>query len=141
MPQLQSGRHVGVLPLDLTEGLLRGTEEAIYWRIVLFRLTVHQPWDLVRMLPVIYFEEQEDETPRLKPYRSGFQVVEVLDGRACWRAQETEEFRVWLEANATLREWSESMYNQINALIRDHMIWDGELVTGISPAGKAWSEH
>jgi len=129
MPQLSTGRQVGVMAHALIDHVTQGTDVSVYAFIVAYRLSVQEAAHLRNLLPVIYFRENEGTPPNAPAYRSGFLVQDVLAGRAGWSESETEEFKAWLEANESLNTWLAENFDEINQAIQSSLIWQSEFVT------------
>jgi hypothetical protein len=124
MPKLKSGRHIAVESPDLAEKLKSGTSDEIYSLVVLYRLNVRTPEDIIPLLSVVYFKEQGD--PPRSPFRSGFLIQDVLEGKSEWAPEEISEFREWLDGNQKLKAAVAVEFEEINKAIKDSLVWDSD---------------
>jgi hypothetical protein len=124
MPKLKSGRHFAVESPDLAEKLKSGTSDEIYSLVVLYRMNVRKPEDIIPLLSVVYFKEQGD--PPGSPYRSGFLIRDILEGKAKWTREEITEFRGWLDGNKKLKAAVAAEFVEINKAIEDSLVWDSD---------------
>ena len=129
MPQLKSGRHVGLSASPLLEKLKFGTDVQVSTVIMAFRMAVPSAEQLKGYLSVAYFREGEGTPPDAPSYYSGFQVRDVLDGKAGWSEEEIREFDTWLDTDLKIKEWISGEFDAINATIRDNMVWSAPLWT------------
>ena len=129
MPQLKSGRHVGVLPNDMAEKFKFGSDNEIYALIVNYRLEVKSPNDLTSFLRVVYFKEGPEPPPNAEKYYSGFLVEDVVNGKAGWTNEEIEEFKHWLKTDSNVVNWAKNTFDEINDAILNSPIWSSELLT------------
>lgn len=129
MPQLKSGRHVGIQPQSFVDQINNGTDVNVYAFILAYRFSVHKPADLRNFLMVVYFKEDQGTPPNAPAYHSGFLVRDVLDGKAGWSDEEIEEFRNWLDTNEALNALLTQDFNEINEAIQKSIIWTSEFIT------------
>ena len=107
MPQLPSGRHVGLDPSPV---------DAL-WKDALQAQRVHQLMDiesvddLLPFVDVIYFRDQDTSEdwskrmhegadqlpPRLEPYPSGFNLLSIPDELVNWSAEDQAAFQVFVD--------------------------------------------
>lgn len=127
MPQLKSGRCVGISPDPLLHKLKTGSDAEVSAVIVAYRLTVNSPRDLTDYLTVTYFREGEVTPPNAPAYDSGFLVQDVRAGKAGWDAEEIEEFRGWLETNTRIQAWIAQQFDVVNEAIKTSLVWDTPL--------------
>ncbi|MCA8967517.1 MAG: hypothetical protein KDC48_21730 [Planctomycetes bacterium] len=123
MPKLSSGRHVAIAPFALVDLFRYAEHEEFYRRVLLFRLRLRKPADLLRSVPVARFDETAGEPPNAPAYRTGFNVADVLDGKAGWTEQEVDEFRHWLDTDPRLPGELQAAFDEINDVIRDSPFW------------------
>lgn len=117
MPQLASGRHVGLNLEPLLDGLRFGEDYRVFGNIYIYRRQVHQPADLLPLATVLYYREGEGNPPDAPAYSSGFTVQKVLDGEAGWSEAEIAEFRTFLEGDARVKAWLATYFDEINQII------------------------
>ena len=129
MPQLKSGRHVGVAPLPLLDRIKFGTDSEIYALVIAYRLEVQSPEDLRGLLPVTYFKEGEGTPPDAPAYALGLSVKDVLGGKADWLQAEVDEFRQWVETDAALNAWVRESFAAIHEAIVNSLLWESPLIT------------
>jgi len=110
--------------------ITHGTNEQIYGMVLTYRLSVHGPEDLCRLLPIVYFDESKGIPPNAPMYRSEFSVQDALDGKAGWSDEEIAEFHDWLRSDASLSEWAAEIYQEVDKAIRESPLWDSEFITG-----------
>jgi len=127
MPKLCSGRHVGVTAELLLDRIRYGEDHIIYGTIVAYRLSVHSPAELLRVLPVAYFDESKGEPPNAPAYPSGFTVAQALAGEAGWSAEEIEDFKRWT-GEERVQRWLAEQYAEINAAIRASPALDDDVL-------------
>jgi hypothetical protein len=124
MPQLKSGRAVGVSASPILDQIRYGTDESVSAVIVAYRLTVRSPSDLRDFLTVCYCREAEGVPPNARLYSSGFLVKQVREGKAGWSRDEIDEFGHWLDTDPRVAEWLIGQFDEIDAAIRESVIWD-----------------
>lgn len=135
MPQLNTGRHVGVMAHTLIDHVTQGTDASVYAFIVAYRLSVQEAAHLRNLLPVVYFKEVQGIPPNAPAYSSGFLVQDVLAGKAGWLLSEVDEFKTWLESNEPLNNWLTENFAAINQAIQSSIIWQSEFVTNEPESG------
>lgn len=128
MPQLRSGRHFALAP-PRTDAFRFGTDAEIYRLIVAYRLEVPSVKELCLICPVVYFDTTQGMPPDAPRYLSGYNLREVLEGKAGWSEAEIAEVRQWAETDLRLCDWLSTLFDEINQIIRDSPIWTSELVT------------
>lgn len=128
MPQLKSGRLVGVSADLLVNAINLGTDESIYAAILAYRLNVSTPTQLKDFLAIAYYREGEGVPLEATAYPSGFLVKDVLAGNAGWRPEEVAEFAEWLDADPRVNAYIEESFQQIGAAILNSPIWSSPLV-------------
>jgi hypothetical protein len=127
MPQLSSGRHVCLSADHLLKGLMTGPDERKYYLLLVYRTTVTSPAKLRDHLFVGYGDgPPPDATYVLSP----FTVLDVLEGRSDWTADEVAEFRTWLETNPAIGPYLEEQFAAINEVILRDPLWESDLVNG-----------
>jgi hypothetical protein len=129
MPQLKSGRHVGISADPLIKTIKFGTDVHVSAVIMAYRMSVTSPDKLKDFLSVAYFREGEGTPPDAPSYDSGFFVRDVLAGKADWSEDEVQEFRTWLDTNEKINAWIAREFEVINAAIRDNLVWNTPLWT------------
>lgn len=129
MPQLKSGRHVAVERNDLVYAINHGSSEQIYALILAYRLTIKEPQDLIKILPVVYFEEEKGTPPNAPYYKSGFLVQDILDEKADWSNEEIQEFKAWVEVDESLNNWASENFIGVDKAIKESILWDSEFIT------------
>lgn len=129
MPQLKSGRHVTLSASPLLDQLKYGSDTSVSAAIMAFRLAVSSPEQLRDYLTVGYFREGQGTPPEAPSYSSGFVVKDVLEGKAGWSEEEIHEFESWLNSNPEINRWLAEQFNEINAAIRDNIVWETPLWT------------
>jgi hypothetical protein len=122
MPQLKSGRHVGVSIRSYIDALTAGQEESMYFAIVALRLNVVTPEALRDHVLIVYFDESKGAPPHAPAYSSGYCVADVLEGRTDWSLDEVEEFRAFL-TEPRFAHWLQAQFDALNQVIRDHPLW------------------
>ena len=127
MPQLSSGRRVGLLVDALIDNFTQGTDERVYEFIVAYRLSVTKPEHLRDFLPVVYYKQDQGNPPNAPAYNSGFLVMDVLAGKAGWSDVEIAEFRHWLKVNEYVNAALAENFEAIHQAIQDNSIWNSEL--------------
>lgn len=127
MPQLKSGRHVGVAPSSLLDELASNDDQRVRALILLYRLTVKSASDLLLTLPVVYFANTEVFDPR-SAYPSNFSVENVLAGEDGWSSEEIAEFRLWLAENDNFQNWLNEYFREVDTAVRTSRTWrdDGQ---------------
>ncbi len=106
MPQLTSGRHVGINP----EPLMTMIDDIINERTLALwpLLSIGSPLDCLKHFEVIYFEETQSTAlqasdmtgnhPReLKPIPTGLRVTDVLGEQSDWSEEEKRDFNEFLK--------------------------------------------
>jgi hypothetical protein len=129
MPQLKSGRHVGISASPLLDLLKTGTPESVTFAIMAYRTQVSSPQKLRDYLTVGYFREGEGGPPKAQSYNSGFLVKDVLEGKAGWSDEEVAEFINWLDTNPGINDFLAREFEALNVAIRDSLVWDTPLWT------------
>lgn len=128
MPKLRSGRHFALEQRTSLESAMASSSEEVYALVLLYRLEVKKPEDLALFLPVVYFEEGKGEPPNAPKYRSGFLVMDVLDGKAGWTADESEELMSWIKDNEPLKAVLNKKFAEIDLAIRNSPLWDSDFM-------------
>ena len=128
MPQLRSGRLVGVALKSLVEHATEGSDEQILAFVASYRLSIQEPLHLRNLLPVLYVREGEGEPSDANSFPSGYPVQDVLAGDAGWLPEEIEEFIAWLDGNQTLKAWLEETFAAINVAIIDSPLWKSDFM-------------
>lgn len=123
MPQLESGRHVAVGEPGLIEAVTQADETGALKAALIARTSILRAWDLLEVLPVIYFDETQGTPPDCPRYPSGFLVYEILEGRPNWSDGEVAEFRTWIESNAGLNRWLADYRVRLDDAIRESPWW------------------
>lgn len=107
MPQLTSGRHVGINPKPLhtlIEDIIHEHTQAL-WPL----LSIRSPHDCLTHFEIIYFEETQStflqtsemtgNHPRgLKPTHTGLGVTDVLCENSDWTLEEKRDFTEFLQS-------------------------------------------
>lgn len=132
MPQLRSGRHVGLCTSPYLDAIRSGPEPSTYFAIVALRIHAPSPAELLHHTLIVYFHEDEGTPPDAPAYRSGYCVGDILDGRSDWSADEVAEFRAWLKNDQSQR-WLQAQFDEIDQEIRDNPIWDSYFVQSDDP--------
>lgn len=129
MPRLKSGRHVCLSISPLLDAIRFGSDTSVSYKILLCRLAIQGPQQLRDVVTVGYFREGGDGAENALAYNSGFTVRDVLEGKAGWSAEEITEFRDWLDTDPRVVPWLEAKYDELDAAIRDSVVWDTPLWT------------
>lgn len=127
MPQLKSGRHVGLSARAYLNALTSGPDESQYFAIVALRLNVPSPEALRDHLIVGYFVEGEGTPPNAPCYHSGYSVADVLNGCWDWSADEIAEFRIFLNSEPHIA-WRQAQFDELNQAIENSSVWASQLM-------------
>lgn len=130
MPQLKSGRYVGLAPSPLLALIKFGSDTSVSAAIIAYRLSISSPQQLRDYLTIAYYRQcDENPPPDALSYDSGFLVKDVLEGKADWSEDEIREFDNWLTANPKVEMFLTEQFDKINTAIRDSVVWTTPLWT------------
>ena len=127
MPQLKSGRHVGLTVEPYLDAIKSGDENLSYFGIVTFRLNVPSPDQLRDHVAIVYY--RDGGPPNGSAYISGYCIADVLSGTSDFSAAEVEEFREWLDDNSQLGPWLSTEFAEINQAIAGSPVWESALLS------------
>jgi hypothetical protein len=128
MPQLKSGRHVGLSINPYLAVLTAGSDEQRYFAVVALRFNVATPEDLLAHLVVAYFDSSAGTPPAAPTYNSGYCVADILEGRADWTPAEVEEFRAFVTVDPRFGPWLQQRFDDLDRAIQENHVWDSELL-------------
>jgi hypothetical protein len=123
VPQLESGRHVALGEPGLVEAVSQEYENGALKAALIARTSIRKDWDLVEVLPVVYFDESQGAPPDCPQYPSGYLVFEIFEGVSDWSEDEVSDFRAWLENDAGLQEWVADYRRRLDEAIRTSPHW------------------
>jgi len=112
MPQLPSGRHVGLSADPVLELARQGN----------FQLTIgvimglNGPDDLDALINVVYFRPVEGAPGPGEPYVSGLMLSQIGTEECDWPAEDLTAFRAWRESEAN-QKWQQGVYDELTKII------------------------
>lgn len=121
MPRLKSGRHVAITVHGLMDAISYGTTESVSYAILALRLLAVDPASLREPAPVLYFRNGGPVDG--EAYHSGFNVRDVLAGKAGWPEDEIQEFRDWLDSDGATK-WFQSEHRRLNEAASASPVWE-----------------
>jgi hypothetical protein len=125
MPQLRSGRHFGLNPHPLLDALEEGSEAKQMEAAIWFGMEFTSPRRMADYLDVIYFEEGKGAPPNAPMFSSGHLVVDVLEGKAGWTADEIQELSGLLEGDPRIVSFLDQIHEELMGKVRIHLeLWD-----------------
>jgi hypothetical protein len=127
MPQLSSGRHVGISINPYLDALSCGRDESRFYAIVALRLNAATPEALRSHVAIVYFVDGAGMPPNAPLYYPGYTVADVLEGRSDLTEQEVTEFRAFL-AEPRFEAWLQDRFREIDQAIRNNPVWSSELM-------------
>ena len=127
MPQLKSGRHIALIAKPFIEAITTGSDENKSFAIMTVRLKIQTPAQLRDYINISYFKEGEGIPPDAPAYYSGFNVGEILAGKADWSQAEIDEFRAWLDTNPQIDGWLQKQFDAIDSAIKNNAVWQSPL--------------
>ncbi len=130
MPQLKSGRHVGLAIDSLLDRLRYGDNDSSYGRIIAQRMSVTGPQAFIRLIDVGEYRDGEGSPPDAPCYPAGYTVGEVLDGHPDWTPSEIEELRQLVETDPRCQVWLKEQIRIIKRVIRESRFWNEVLEEG-----------
>ena len=113
MPQLPSGRHVG-LSADPVLDLARKGNFQLTIGVI---MGITCPDDLDPLINVVYFRTVEGTTGRGEPYVSGLMLSQIGTADCDWSAEDLSAFRAWLELDSS-RKWKRGVYDELQEIVR-----------------------
>jgi len=125
MPQLKSGRHVGLTICPYLDLLATGTQEQRYFALVTLRLNAAKPEALLGHLVVMYFEGNPPDAPA---YSSPYCAADIMEGRSDWLPSEVDEFIEWLTENTAFAPWLRGQFDDLNRAIQENSVWESPLM-------------
>jgi len=125
MPILTSGRCVVLQMPRFYPAYLDGPELIVYQKILLFRMTVHSPLDLRKLLPISYCHNIPDKHPIETAYPSGLSVGDLENGKSDWTPEEIAEFTSWMDSQPTLETYLNTQFTALHEAIKTHPVWEG----------------
>ena len=128
MPQLTSGRHVGLSTDRLFRMIDNGSDEARSVAMVWLRLHVNTPEKLRNELAIVLYREGEGTPPAAPAYLAGYTVGDVLDGRTDWPPQDVADLQAFL-ATRRAKDHVQTEFEQLSEAIRQSPVWDSPLWT------------
>lgn len=128
MPQLKSGRHVGLSILPYLDVLRTGSPAQQYFAVLALRLNVPDPEALIAHAVVAYFAEGQGEPPNAPAYNSGLCVEDVLEGHAGWPEDDVEEFRRFVQDESRQGPWRRARFEDLDQAIQSCALWESELM-------------
>jgi hypothetical protein len=133
MPQLKSGRDVGLSISPYLDALTYGPDESKYFAIVALGLNTATPEALLNHVIVGHFVEGEGTPPNDHYYNSGYCVADVLEGRSDWSAEEVAEFRTFLTGEPRVGPWLQAQFDKLKQTIQDNSVWGSDLLENDLP--------
>ena len=113
MPQLPSGRHVG-LSMERALGLAREGNLALSLD---YATNVKSPNDLAPLIDIVYYEPIEGEPPPGAPRLSGL-TLSALETEQCdWSDEDRQAMRDLITGDRA-RDWLRAQYDELSELIR-----------------------
>lgn len=113
MPQLPSGRHVGLVS-DPIFDLVR---EGDWGRNMQLTLHVHSPDELAPIINVTYYTPVAGESGPGKPFLSGLMLADIGTDKCDWSAEDVAFFEKWL-ASDVAQKWLKNTFEELTKLTR-----------------------
>lgn len=113
MPQLPSGRHVGI-SADHALAIARQGDFALSAR---FTMTVKTPDDLAPFINIIYYRPVENRSSPGEPYVSDLFLSDIGTKRCNWSDEDVNAFRVWIQSSQA-QDWMHRTFEELSKYIR-----------------------
>lgn len=113
MPQLPSGRHVGLVS-DPIFDLVR---EGDWGRNMQLASHVKSPEDLHSLVNIAYFKPVPGSSGPGKPYLSGFMLADIGTEKCDWPDEDVAFLQKWLTSDIA-QQWLQNAFDEFTKLIR-----------------------
>jgi len=113
MPILKSGRAVGIKPKNYVDEILFDENGELAEITFGYRPQISSKDDLLGLLPVMYFDVENDNPIITSVRKSGFTFKEISAGADNWSSSEIDEFKQWTISNTELQKWLEKQFTAI----------------------------
>jgi hypothetical protein len=115
MPQLPSGRHIGLSE----ERLFSALEDASVTVILAFMVSENRMDEIYSAIDILYYEGNADPVelgaqPPGKLYRSGWVVSDVNSDACDWSEEDKFSFKAWLK-QPYVQDWMNDISKRISA--------------------------
>jgi len=112
MPQLPSGRHVG-----LADGPVKELAKTGNMRLKLaFHQGIRKPADLAPLICIYYFHPGDDESTPGEPYMSDLTLADIGTDKCDWSEEDLISFNTWLEQPQS-KDFLQTAYNELKHII------------------------
>jgi hypothetical protein len=113
MPQLVSGRHVG-LNVDRVLALARDGD---FNHALALASTIRTPEDLLQVMDLVYFAAWRGQPDTSEPYLTGLTVRDISTDKCDWSPEEMRSFDSWLESPPA-RHWLRERFDELHEVLR-----------------------
>lgn len=127
MPQLPSGLRVALSVSPYQDALLVDNENSAYYAVLALLFHASTPEDLLRQAVVGVIPEGLPDTG--PAYRSGYCVVDVLEGRSDWSSDDIGAFREFL-GTERVQAWLQQEFDALMKAVQEHPVWQSPLCEG-----------
>ena len=131
MPQLPSGRHVGISP----DNILNFAEKCDFQQVSDFYLNIHDRNMLLHLLNVVLYEDNANPPsagqPSIgKPYITDLKVTDIETPKCNWSSDDKAVFSQWLQEERT-QEYLQSIYDKLFEILKANKSSPPEALHGI----------
>ncbi|WP_420227702.1 hypothetical protein [Pigmentiphaga litoralis] len=113
MPNLKSGRSVGITLEPYMDKLRKPSIDYIWATHGYFRLCIKKPSDLLKFASIF----QGDDPSFKNPKATGFSVDDLHKGRVSWSKEDLHDFNEWLNSNCDLPPWLNAQFKQAKYIV------------------------
>jgi hypothetical protein len=117
MPQLASGRHVGVSPHRLLDWAEHRAHSGDYLRMAIDDRMPAQLWADIDVVVFLSADGSAASPAEGEPVLAGFTVADLATGRCDWSEEERREFLAWT-ASERVVQWLDALHAQLLELLR-----------------------
>lgn len=118
MPQLPSGRHVGISP----DNILDFAKKCDFQQITNFYMHIHDRNMLLHLLHVVLYKDNNNpplvEQPIIgNPYISDLVVTDIDTTKCNWSSEDKAAFSQWLQEERT-QDYLQSIYDKLFEILK-----------------------
>lgn len=113
MPQLPSGRHVGLSAGRTMEMARQGNFNLSLG----FAASVKEPSDLAPLIDILYYHDKEGEPPPGEPYYSGLTYLDVTNNNCDWSMEDIQALAEHVASDRG-QAWLRAQFDEMAELIR-----------------------
>lgn len=114
MPQLPSGRHVGVCVSPIIEVIKRGD----FSLKMNFMMAVRSVEDIRYMVSLVYYRGEDSDGLPTESYAPGLTLVDVDKRKVGWSDEDYSAFAEWQQSEP-VKSWMDDSYEEIQETVKN----------------------